>query len=90
MRYYQNRSYRLSNALDQLQEKYDQLVERCRPFLDALEHFPEVVHKFVDLVKGLFREKEAVEKAERERILAEKETQRAERRVKNKDCGWER
>ena len=90
VRYYQNRSYRLSNALDQLQEKYDQLVERCRPFLDALEHFPEVVHKFVDLVKGLFREKEAVEKAERERILAEKETQRAERRAKNKDRGWER
>ena len=44
----------------------------------------------MDLVKGLFHEKEAAEKAERERLLAEKEKQRAERRAKNKDRGWER
>lgn len=90
VRYYRNRSNRLSNALEQLQEKYNQLVERCRPFLDALEHFPEVVHRFVEQVKGLFKEKEAVEKAENDRLQADKEKQRMERRAKKMDQGWER
>ena len=59
--FFRNRTYHLSNALDQLQEKYDQLVEKCRPFLLALEHFPDVVQKFIDQIKRLFREKQRLQ-----------------------------
>ena len=55
---YQNRLYQMSTSVWNLQEKYEKLLETCRPFLIALEHFPELVRKFVDQVKQLFREKE--------------------------------
>jgi hypothetical protein len=70
-RYYRGLYYDVQNALSNLQRKYDKLVEKCKPFLDALESFPEVVHRFLDNLKGLFSNKEAEEKAERERMRRE-------------------
>ncbi len=67
-----------------LQKKYEQLKEKCKPFLDALEHFPEVVHKFLDTVRNLFEKKEAEEKAELERIRTEREKKRRDPYLKNR------
>ena len=88
--YYRENYYRSSNSLDALQKKYDQLVEKCRPFLDAMEHFPALVKAFTDSVRELFSQKAAQEKAERERQLAEREQQRAARRKRNRERGEER
>ena len=82
--FYRDRMYRYSNSLDRLQAQYDRLVEICQPFLDALEHFPDFVHKFLDKVRDLFISKESAERAERERIRAEEEKARLERKAKNK------
>ena len=60
-------------VISAMKEKYDALKDKCKIFLDALEHFPEVVQKFVDTVRGLFAKREAEEKAARERLLAERE-----------------
>ena len=57
VRDYQNRVSRLDNALYRLQQDYDSLAEKCRPFLIALHHFPELVRRFVEQVKQLFNEK---------------------------------
>ena len=53
-------------AYNRLEERYDALVEKCKPFLDALEHSPEMVKSFVEKVKSFF-----AAKAEAERIRKE-------------------
>lgn len=40
--YYQQRYYNTANALENMKSRYNELKEKCRPFLQALEHFPEV------------------------------------------------
>ena len=52
--------------------KYNELKEKCRPFLEALEHFPEVAKLFAEKVKQLFSLREAQLRAEKE--AKEKET----------------
>mgnify|MGYP006990162312 CR=1 FL=1 len=42
------------------------LKEKCQPFLDAMEHFPDVVRVFVSKVRELFSVKEAQERREKE------------------------
>ncbi|MFM5883672.1 plasmid recombination protein, partial [Methanobrevibacter gottschalkii] len=64
-RYYRGLYYDAKNALGTLQKKYEQLKEKCKPFLDALEHFPTVVQQFIDTVRDLLFRKAAAEKAER-------------------------
>ena len=49
-----------------MKTKYNELKEKCRPFLQALEHFPEVAKLFIEKVKQLFSFKEAQERAEKE------------------------
>ena len=83
-RYYRGLYYDAKNALGTLQKKYEQLKEKCKPFLDALEHFPEVVHKFLDTVRNLFAKREAEEKAERERLRTEREKKRRDPYLKNR------
>ncbi len=78
--YYRERYYNSANALENLKNRYNDLKEKCKPFLDALEHFPEVAKLFVEKVMQLFSfkeaqkqaEKEAKEKARQERIKARK------------------
>ena len=82
--YYQQRYYNTANALENMKSRYNELKEKCRPFLQALEHFPEVAKLFTEKVKQLFSFKEAQERAEKE--AREKERQeRIKLRRKNRD-----
>ena len=66
LRYYQQKYYDSANALENMRNRYNELKEKCRPFLQALEHFPEVAKLFTEKVKQLFSFKEAQERAEKE------------------------
>ena len=82
--YYQQRYYNTANALENMKSRYNALKEKCRPFLQALEHFPEVAKLFTEKVKQLFSFKEAQERAEKE--AREKERQeRIKARRKKRD-----
>ena len=82
--YYQQRYYNTANALENMKSRYNELKEKCRPFLQALEHFPEVAKLFTEKVKQLFSFKEAQERAEKE--AREKERQeRIKARRKKRD-----
>ena len=82
--YYQQLYYNTANALENMKTKYNELKEKCRPFLEALEHFPEVAKLFTEKVKQLFSFKEAQERAEKE--AREKERQeRIKARRKKRD-----
>ena len=87
LRYYQQKYYESANALENMKSRYNELKEKCRPFLQALEHFPEVAKLFTEKVKQLFSfketqeraEKEAREKARQERIKARRNKRGMER-----------
>lgn len=64
--YYQQKYSKTKSALDSLQKKYDELKEKCKPFLQALEHFPQLVKSFMDKLKELFTAKEEQERKEAE------------------------
>ena len=66
LRYYQQKYYDSANALENMRSRYNELKEKCRPFLQALEHFPEVAKLFTEKVKQLFSFKEAQERSEKE------------------------
>ena len=83
--YYRQRYFNASSSLERMQARYEELKEKCRPFLEAMEHFPQLVKAFVDKVKELFGAKEAQERKERE----DRNAARSERRRKGKD-GLER
>ena len=72
------------SAYNRLEERYNQLKEKCKPFLQAMEHFPELVKLFVDKVKELFAFKEAQERKEKEDRLAARKA-----KYKNKS-EWDR
>lgn len=80
--YYQQRYYNTANALENMKSRYNELKEKCRPFLQALEHFPEVAKLFTEKVKQLFSFKEAQERAEKE--AREKERQERIKARRNK------
>ena len=87
LRYYQQRYYDSANALENMRSRYNELKEKCRPFLQALEHFPEVAKLFTEKVKQLFSFKEAQERAEKEA----REKERQERiKARRKKRGMER
>ncbi len=64
--YYRQRYFNASSSLERMQTRYEELKEKCRPFLEAMEHFPQLVKAFVDKVRELFGAKEAQERKERE------------------------
>ena len=80
--YYQQRYYNTANALENMKSRYNELKEKCRPFLQALDHFPEVAKLFTEKVKQLFSFKEAQERAEKE--VREKERQERIKARRNK------
>ena len=85
--YYQQRYYNTANALENMKSRYNELKEKCRPFLQALDHFPEVAKLFTEKVKQLFSFKEAQERAEKEA----REKERQERiNARRKKRGMER
>ena len=73
--YYRDSYFRSASALDRMEKLYDDLKEKCKPFITAMEHFPELVNLFVNKVKELFTAKEARERQAR----AEKEAATRER-----------
>ena len=85
--YYRQKYMDSANALERMKTKYNELKEKCRPFLEALEHFPEVAKLFTEKVRQLFSlreaqlqaEKEAREKARQERIKARRNKRGMER-----------
>ena len=88
--YYRDGFNRYATRYENLRDKYEELTEKTRPFLDAMEHFPELVTAFVNKLKDLFRDKAAKEQAERERQIAEREKQRAMRKLTKKGRDLER
>lgn len=85
--YYQQRYFNAASALERMQTRYEELKEKCKPFLQAMEHFPQLVKVFVDKVKELFSVKEAQERRERE----DKEAARKEQLKRRRGMGgWER
>lgn len=64
--YYRQKYSKTKSALDSLQKKYDDLKEKCKPFLQALEHFPQLVKTFMDKLKELFTAKEDQERKDAE------------------------
>lgn len=85
--YYRQRYYDSTNALEKLKSKYNELKERCKPFLEAMEYFPEAARLFAEKVMQLFSfreeqqraEKAAKEKARLERLKARKNRRDMER-----------
>ena len=55
---YQIQANQYRSAFNRLQERYDKLTEKCRPFLRGLEHFPDVVQRFIEHISSMFNEKE--------------------------------
>ena len=88
--YYRDGFDRYSRRYEDLRDKYESLTEKCRPFLDAMEHFPELVTAFVNKLGELFRDKEAQAQAEKERQIAEREKQRAARKLARRGRDLER
>ena len=85
--YYQQRYYNTANALENMKSRYNELKEKCRPFLQALDHFPEVAKLFTEKVKQIFSLKESQERAEKEA----REKERQERiKARRKKRGMER
>ena len=82
--YYQQRYYNTANALENMKSRYNELKEKCRPFLQALEHFPEVAKLFTEKVKQLFSFKEVQERAEKEAMEKERQ-ERIKLRRKKRD-----
>ena len=80
--YYRQKYFDSENALERMKTKYNELKEKCRPFLEALEHFPEVAKLFTEKVRQLFSFKEAQERAEKE--AREKERQERIKARRNK------
>ena len=88
--YYRDGFDRYAARYENLRDTYEELTEKTRPFLDAMEHFPDLVTAFVNKLKDLFKDKAAREQAERERQIAEREKQRAMRKLTKKGQDLER
>lgn len=88
--YYRERYYSKANAYSRLEERFDELKEKCRPFLDAMEHFPDLVKIFADKVRELFSIKEALERKAREEAERKYQAEREARKNQTKDKGLER
>ena len=58
---YQDNADRYRKAFTRIQDKYDNLSEKCRPFLQGLEYFPDVVQRFIEHISFLLSEKEKAE-----------------------------
>lgn len=54
VQYYRERYYDSATALETMKNRYNELKEKCKPYLEAMEHFPELVRSFIDKVRELF------------------------------------
>ena len=81
-KHYRQKYFDSANALERMKTKYNELKEKCKPFLEALEHFPEVAKLFTEKVRQLFSFKEEQQRAEKE--AREKERQERIKARRNK------
>lgn len=88
--YYQERYYRTASTLERLQRQFDQLKEKCQPFLEALEHFPKLVKAFVGRWKQLVDRQKEQERRDKERAEEKRRAELLVRKQKKRDRGWER
>lgn len=88
--HYRQQCFSLSFSMQKLQERHDALKEKCKPFLYAMEHFPDLVRIFVNKIKELFVVKEVQERREKEEAERRRQAEREARRQKNRSRGWER
>lgn len=58
VKHYQEETGKYRKAFIRLQDRYEKLTEKCRPFLRGSEHFPDVVQRFIEHISSLFAEKE--------------------------------
>ena len=61
VKHYQDETNKYRSAFNRIQDKYNKLREKCQPFLQGLEHFPDVVQRFVEHISSLLSEKENAE-----------------------------
>ena len=73
-----------SPSLALLLERRMEMAKNTKPYLEAMEHFPELVRSLVDKVRELFIVKEAQKQAEKEAKKKERQERIKERR--NKRC----
>jgi hypothetical protein len=88
--YYKERYNSSDAAYKRLQKQYNELKEKCKPFLQAIEHFPDLVRMFTDKLKELFAMKEAQERKAREEAERQRAAEREARKPKKRDRDWER
>ena len=88
--YYQERYYRTVSTLERLQRQFDQLKEKCQPFLEALEHFPKLAKAFVGRWKQLVSRKQEQERRDKERAEQKRRAETLARKQKKRDKSWER
>lgn len=84
VQYYRGQYFNAASALERVKKSYEELKEKCQPFLSAMEHFPEFVALFINNVKGLFTQKDAAERQAREAKEAQERQARAEREAARK------
>ncbi|WP_405346961.1 plasmid recombination protein [Ruminococcus sp.] len=58
VKHFQDETGKYRKAFNRLQDRYDKLTEKCSPFFQGLEHFPDVVQRFIEHISSLFAEKE--------------------------------
>ena len=78
--YYKERYHQRTRELERANTRYDDLKEKCKPFLDAMEHFPDLVKRFMDQLRQLMIALEArrnAERAARERERRERNSRRS-------------
>ena len=75
-----------TEKLRDLQAKYDQLKEKCKVFLEAIEHFPDVVRDFRTKVRELFTQKDAQERQAQEEAERRQQEARAEAERKRREA----
>ena len=91
-----SRLSRWIKSYNRLEEKYKALVEKCQPFLDALEQFPGIVKAFVDRVKTMLKIKDLYERSGGFREYRREQRERREfyehfgnGRSKDRTDGWD-
>lgn len=63
---YRDRLSRATKTINRLEGKLEELTKKCKPFLDALEHFPALVKTFTEKVRALFAAREKAERIRKE------------------------
>ena len=81
--YYKRQIANLGQALSRMEDRYERLKELCKPYLDALQHFPDLVKAFTERVKSLL----AIKRAEEEKAKADVVHQNQRQ---NPRSGWDR